>query len=138
MAKKGSFLTSLPGILTGVAAIITAVGGLLLILNQVEPGSDQAEKLPRQQTSSTEPGSAGTTEAGGEANNTGAPKTPGVYLTRPSERGERLSYEMLEVVPGSVTDSRPTKKLHVVDQCLYVDIGTERHLTTGDIGKCNP
>ncbi|MEH6357511.1 MAG: hypothetical protein V7745_00875 [Pseudomonadales bacterium] len=35
MAEKGSFWLSVPGILTGVAAIITAVGGLLIALAQL-------------------------------------------------------------------------------------------------------
>jgi len=34
MAKKRSFWSTVPGILTGLAAVITAVGGLLLALSQ--------------------------------------------------------------------------------------------------------
>jgi hypothetical protein len=34
MAKKQSFWTTVPGILTGLAAVITAVGGLLVVLSQ--------------------------------------------------------------------------------------------------------
>lgn len=35
MDKKQSFWGTLPGILTGVAGLITAIGGLLIVLNQV-------------------------------------------------------------------------------------------------------
>ena len=43
---KGSFWTTIPGMLTGLAAIITAIGGLLLALSQADLlGNRQIESL---------------------------------------------------------------------------------------------
>jgi hypothetical protein len=46
--NKKSFWTSLPGILTGVAAVIVAVGGILAAYNHVAPpSSPPSSSLPR-------------------------------------------------------------------------------------------
>lgn len=44
MSKEKSFWTTVPGILTGIAAVITAIGGLVIVLNQVDvtgPGNNR-------------------------------------------------------------------------------------------------
>lgn len=49
MSKEKSFWTTLPGILTGIAAVITAIGGLVIVLNQIDligPRNHQ-EDVPR-------------------------------------------------------------------------------------------
>jgi len=46
MAKTKSFWVTLPGILTGIAGVITAIGGLLLILYQINVIGPQQEEVP--------------------------------------------------------------------------------------------
>ncbi len=46
MAKTKSFWVTLPGILTGIAGVITAIGGLLLILYQINVIGPQQREVP--------------------------------------------------------------------------------------------
>ncbi len=60
----GSFWSSLPGCLTGIAAVITAVGGVIVILDQMEgrnetPAPHREEPAPSDQDSVTPPEPAG-------------------------------------------------------------------------------
>lgn len=51
MSKEKSFWTTVPGILTGIAAVITAIGGLVIVLNQVDgtgPGNNGGGGPPGQ------------------------------------------------------------------------------------------
>jgi hypothetical protein len=65
MDGKQSFWTTLPGILTGIAGLITAIGGFLIILNQLKtpqenlperggPKSTQNENIPDAEPTSLE------------------------------------------------------------------------------------
>jgi hypothetical protein len=51
MAEKKSFWSTLPGILSGIATVITAFGGLLVILYQIDmihsSGGDDPQKDPQ-------------------------------------------------------------------------------------------
>jgi len=51
MSKEKSFWTTVPGILTGIAAVITAIGGLVFVLHQVDgtgPGNNGGGGPPEQ------------------------------------------------------------------------------------------
>lgn len=52
MSEKQSFWSTVPGILTGIAAIITAIGGLLVVLSQTSVlGSKEDEKAVKREMS---------------------------------------------------------------------------------------
>ena len=52
MSESKSFFTTLPGILSGLAALLTAVGGLLFALNQTGVlGTKSAQESPVKQSS---------------------------------------------------------------------------------------
>ena len=57
--SKSSFWTTIPGILTGFAATITAIGGLVTVLNQVGIFGRSAEDRPIDPSSPTSVSIAG-------------------------------------------------------------------------------
>ncbi len=53
--RKGSFWTTLPGILTATAGVITAVTGLLLAFGQLGLLGDGGDEVPREQSQTLSP-----------------------------------------------------------------------------------
>ena len=88
--KPGGFWTSLPGILTGVAAVIAAVGGLVAGLHQWSGGDDQ---------SSTSTGDSGAPVS----ESPGLPSAPDESPASPSSTSKNFNVEkvfVMEPTPG--------------------------------------
>ena len=98
--EKPSFWTTLPGILTGVAALVTAIGGLILGLHQIRSsGPEQsrvenvsqesrAAKVPKQESLTSQPQGAGSTPDSSQLSKAGAPSQPSdASLQAPVQKG---------------------------------------------------
>jgi len=53
MSEKRSFWSTMPGVLTGIAAIITAIGGLVLTLSQTGLLGDNSNKGSKKKETTT-------------------------------------------------------------------------------------
>ena len=108
MAKKRSFWTTLPGILTGIAAVITAASGLYLVL---APGHhDQIPPNESIRTESTQREDAGVSACDEEV---------------------KSAWELVQAHRGQLTDAIDDI---ITFQEVVLDIGCLRHPYTIDLG----
>jgi hypothetical protein len=96
--EKPNFWATLPGILTGIAAVLTAAGGIILALHQIHastPAANQGEfASPTQATSSPSSRSPASTPG----SQTGPSEAPPQAATTPSQAGDNIPPEAVRIV----------------------------------------
>ncbi len=120
MTEKRPFWSSIQGVITAVAAMISAIAGLLVILHQVGFIGSTADNQNQITLHSME---------------------PGIYLKKNYKKGDRLASDGITVVKeyqlkSDKYNDRVQNINDILNACLSRDISTNTPLTWFHIGYC--